>query len=110
MIYVFDIDGTVCNNTYGKYDEAKPFVDRVQTINKLFDEGNEVIFFTARGMNTFAGDIEKVNKKYYDFTMKQLLSWGLRYTKLVLGKPAADFYVDDKGINDEDYFKTNPST
>ena len=28
------------------------------------------------------------------------------FTDLRLGKPSADYYIDDKGINDGDFFKT----
>ena len=34
-IYSFDIDGTICSNTYGKYDKAQPFLDRIESINTL---------------------------------------------------------------------------
>jgi len=106
MIYVFDIDGTICNNTNGKYDTAIPFVERIKKINKLFDEGNNIIFFTARGMKTFNNNLEKVYEKYYNFTSEQLKNWNVKYHQLILGKPSADFYIDDKGIKDEDYFRT----
>ena len=35
MIYVFDIDGTICSNTWGDYENAKPFLDRIKK-NNLF--------------------------------------------------------------------------
>ena len=50
MKYVFDIDGTICTNTAGEYENAKPFRDRIVKINKLYDDGNVIIFQTARGM------------------------------------------------------------
>ena len=40
--YVFDIDGTICTNTNGNYEEAKPFKERIQFINSLVDEGNKI--------------------------------------------------------------------
>jgi len=30
--------------------------------------------------------------------------WGCKYHQLFLGKPSGDFYIDDKGINDTDFF------
>ena len=36
MTYVFDIDGTICYNTGGNYDNAYPFVERVKKVNMLF--------------------------------------------------------------------------
>lgn len=107
MIYVFDIDGTICNNTYGEYQKATPFIERIEHINNLYEKGNEIIFFTARGMGRYKGDVEKVHKEFYEFTKNQLDSWKVKYHKLLLGKPSADIFIDDKGIKDEDYFGAN---
>ena len=35
--YVFDIDGTVCTNTYGDYENAQPLEERIKIVNKLSD-------------------------------------------------------------------------
>ena len=44
------------------------------------------------------------DRAFYEFTKEQLDGWGVRYHQLFLGKPAGDFYIDDKGIKDEDFF------
>ena len=36
--YIFDIDGTICNNTYGNYQEAQPFEERILFINNLYEK------------------------------------------------------------------------
>ena len=102
MKYVFDIDGTICNNTYGKYEE--PYADRIARINSLFDRGNKIVFFTARGMGSTGDDRTLAIEKYYEFTFNQLVSWGVNFHELILGKPSADMYIDDKGIHDEQFF------
>lgn len=107
MIYVFDIDGTICNNTFGNYEQAEPFTDRINFINKLHDDGNKIVFFTARGMKTLNGDIGEVYKKYFEFTEMQLKKWKVKYDQLRLGKPSGDLYIDDKGVNDADFFRTS---
>ena len=61
-------------------------------------------------MNTFKNNQIKAIQKYYSLTEQQLRKWNIKYHNLILGKPAADFYIDDKGINDEDYFRTNVCT
>ena len=38
-------------------------------------------------------------------SLKQLCSWGCMFNDLWLGKPSGDFYIDDKGINSNDFFK-----
>ena len=89
--YVFDIDGTICTNTFGKYDLASPYVERINFVNKLYEEGNYIKFFTARGSST--------GIDWRDLTKKQLSKWGVLYHELILGKPEGDLYIDDKGYN-----------
>mgnify|MGYP001162510626 FL=1 len=106
MRYNVDIDGTICypGKGDGRYTLAVPRWDRIQKINDLYIKGHEIIYHTARGMSTFENDREKAHEKYYDFTLKQLCGWGCMFNDLYLGKPAADYYIDDKGINSEDFF------
>lgn len=103
--YCFDVDGTICNNTWGKYGEAVPIEERIEVVNRLYDEGNYIIYFTARGMGTCNGDLSKVNKMWYNFTLSQLKNWNCKFHELQLGKPNADFFVDDKGISDKNFFR-----
>lgn len=104
-IYVFDIDGTICSNTFGEYEKAEPIKARINTINTLYDSGNTIIFQTARGMGSSGNDSQLAIEKWRDFTISQLNEWGVKYHKLFLGKPAGDIYVDDKGQNDILFFE-----
>ena len=40
--YCFDIDGTICTNTWGEYEDAEPFFDRIKIINELYEKGNHI--------------------------------------------------------------------
>ena len=102
--YVFDVDGTVCTQTDGDYKNAQPLRDRINKINNLYDAGNKIFFLTARGMGRTKNDYHESYRLFYEFTHDQLVSWGLKFHKLFLGKPAADLYVDDKGVKDENFF------
>ena len=107
MIYVVDIDGTICNTPVGQYEKSEPMMDRIEKLNKLYDEGNSIVFYTARGMGRFDGDPDAATKAaalLTDLTKEQLKSWGCRYHSLILGKPHADYFIDDKGINSSDFF------
>tara|TARA_Y100001938_G_scaffold147864_1_gene230085 strand:- start:700 stop:1053 length:354 start_codon:yes stop_codon:yes gene_type:complete len=105
MIYVFDIDGTVCSNTNGSYEDAEPFVKRIDKINKLYDNGAKIIYMTARGMGRSNNDRDFAYNEFYDFTYKQLTEWGAKFHELYLGKPEADIFVDDKGQWSEIFFQ-----
>jgi glycerol-3-phosphate cytidylyltransferase len=42
-------------------------------------------------------------------TESQIKRWGIRYTKLILGKPSFDFFIDDKNEKIEEFkSKVNP--
>lgn len=104
MRYVFDLDGTLCTNTDGQYHVAESIDQRIKFLNNLYDNGHHITILTARGMSTYQNDSKKANARWYDFTKKQLDAWGIKYHELFLGKPAGDFYIDDKAVKDVDFF------
>ena len=105
MKYVFDIDGTICTTNGSDYENSEPIIDRIQKINKLYDEGHTVVFQTARGMGRTDDNILQAYEMFFEMTADQLENWGVKYHRLFLGKPSGDIYIDDKGIRDSDYFK-----
>jgi hypothetical protein len=107
MKYVFDLDNTLCMTSGNNYEKAEPIVERIHYVNRLFHEGNTIVVYTARGMGSRHDNQIKAINKYYSFTEQQLQSWGLKYHTLILGKPSADFYIDDKGVESEDFFRAN---
>lgn len=105
MRYIFDIDGTICTQTEGDYTQAQPKKQRIEKVNKLFDEGHTIIMMTARGMGRSNNNTKESYEMFFDLTKEQLDSWGVKYHALFLGKPAGDFYIDDKGVKDSDFFE-----
>jgi hypothetical protein len=103
--YVFDLDLTLCSHSAKGYEHAKPLKNRIQVVNQLYDEGHHLTIFTARGMSTFGGVKLFAKVRWRGTTRRQLKAWGVRYHKLVLGKPAGDVYVDDKGVLADDFFR-----
>jgi hypothetical protein len=102
MKYMVDIDGTICTNTDGDYPNAIPIMHRIQYFNMLYDAGQEIHYWTARGGNT--------GKDWSELTLKQLAEWGVKYTTAKTGKPSYDVWVDDKAHNVNLYFysRTQP--
>ncbi|MAG26997.1 hypothetical protein CMI47_15775 [Candidatus Pacearchaeota archaeon] len=105
MTYVFDIDGTICSLTNGNYGFAIPYMDRIEKINQLYDEGNTIIFHTARGMGRSDNSVASACTAFEEDTKRQLKGWGVKYHHLFLGKPSGDIYIDDKGISDDSFFQ-----
>lgn len=89
---VVDIDGVIAKlHPENKYEESLPNEEVIRIINQLYDWGNEIVLFTARGYVTGI-DWEQTTKD-------QLLHWGVKYHSLHFGKPNADFYIDDKMLS-----------
>jgi uncharacterized HAD superfamily protein len=97
-----DIDGTICNNTNGKYEEAQPYQHMIELVNELYDDGHYIIFHTARGMGYCNGVPNQAATKWYKLTQNQLDEWGVKYNELHLGKILADVYIDDRGFRIKD--------
>tara|TARA_B110000908_G_C10267203_1_gene465456 strand:- start:1184 stop:1492 length:309 start_codon:yes stop_codon:yes gene_type:complete len=96
-----DIDDTICfynKVSQGKMDYSKaiPYLERINKINKLYDEGHKIIYWTARGSVT--------QKLWFNITYQQLKNWNCKFHELKMGKPAYDLFIDDKNINSETYF------
>jgi len=97
-IYCFDLDETLCHNFEKDYLNSTPIVDMIDKVNYLYEQGNTIKIFTARGMGKFSGDVDKVNDAYYDLTKIQLEKWGVKYHELHLGKQSFDYFIDDKNL------------
>ena len=103
-IYVFDLDGTLCSDTKGDYQAAKPHVNRIKVVNTLYSEGHYIVISTARGMGSSKNNREFAENTWLAITSEQLNKCGILHHELHLGKPAGDFYIDDKAISDSDFF------
>jgi hypothetical protein len=91
--YCIDIDNTICECPFPMpYKEATPITKRIESLNRIYDEGYYIILATAR------------TERYREITERQLKEWGVKYDELHFGKPIADLYVDDKAMTDQRFF------
>jgi len=97
MIYMVDIDNTICYTNASDYENSKPIQERIDHFNKLYDEGNEIHYWTARGANS--------HLDWRQFTERQLEEWEVKYTTVRFHKPHYEIWIDDKAINVNEYFK-----
>ena len=96
-----DIDETICQRetsvdfgTTHDYSKAKPIRENIEKINKLYDEGHTIVYWTARG-----------SRKQIDWTVltsKQLNEWGAKYHELRVYKPFYDLFIEDKSLRIEE--------
>lgn len=82
--YLIDIDGTICDDIPNEEPErmphAKVYPDALETLNKWFDEGHIVTFFTSR------------TEAHREVTEQWLKENGFRYHGLLMGKPRGGNY------------------
>lgn len=97
MIVFVDIDETICSAVSdGDYSQAAPIVENINKINSLYEDGDQIIYWTARGTGT--------GIDWREITTKQFDEWGVKYHELRFGKPIYDLFIDDKNINSRNYF------
>jgi len=103
---LFDIDGTICRQVKageGYYD-LEPFPEAIEVINKLYDEGFKIIFYTSRFMGFNKGNVINVYRTDgYAFTRNQLEKWGVKFHEIHMGKPQSHLVIDDRSV----FFENN---
>lgn len=95
-IALVDIDETICyyeDQNNRRYNLSIPIQENIDKINKLYDEGWEITYWTARGSNS--------RIDYTEYTRQQLKGWGCKFHNLITGttdnpKPHFDLVIDDK--------------
>ena len=78
MKIIVDIDGTICFNKNSDYPNSLPRYNQIDKINKLFDEGCHITYWTARGGSC--------GINFYDLTKQQLDEWGAKHHDLSVGE------------------------
>jgi len=96
MLIYIDIDETICTKTDdGDYSLAQPIVENIKKANRLYDNGNTVIYWTARGSVT--------GIDWREVTEKQFEKWKVKYHELRFGKPPYDLMICDKTMHPKDW-------
>ena len=82
--FLIDIDGTICDDIPNEQPErmgtAKVYPDALATLNKWYDEGHIITFFTSR------------TEAHRTITEKWLKDNGFKYHGMVMGKPRGGNY------------------
>ncbi|MAF24443.1 hypothetical protein CL634_02555 [bacterium] len=95
MIIYIDIDETICYYKGERsYEKAIPIHKNIRIANDLYDQGNTIVYWTARGAVT--------GIDHTDLTKQQFKDWGVKYHELRLDKPYYDLFIDDRTLNSFD--------
>lgn len=99
-LFLIDIDGTICddipNEESDKFATAEHFPDALETLNKWYDEGHNISFFTAR------------ESKHREVTEKWLKEKGFKFHSLIMDKPRIKdgeiyHWIDNKPVKATTY-------
>ena len=82
--YLIDIDGTICddipNEEPVRMATAEHYPDALETINKWYNQGHIITYFTSR------------TEDHREVTEKWLAKFGFKYQGLLMGKPRGGNY------------------
>lgn len=82
--YLIDIDGTICDDIPNEEPErmatAQVYPDALVTLNKWYDEGHVICFFTSR------------TEAHREVTEAWLAKHGFKYHSMLMGKPRGGNY------------------
>ncbi len=82
--YLIDIDGTICDDIPNEEPErmltAAVYPDALVTLNKWYEDGHQICFFTSR------------TEQHREYTETWLKKHGFKYHSLLMGKPRGGNY------------------
>jgi len=82
---LIDIDGTVSedipNEESDRFRDANVLANSIESVNKLYDNGNTITFFTAR------------TEEHREVTESWLNKHGFKYHSLLMNKPRGGNYI-----------------
>lgn len=100
MIIYVDIDETICYTPYRNYNGCVPYYDNIEKVNQLYDDGHEIVYWTARGTTS--------GIDWSELTKQQLSDWKCKFHRIeTLKKPNFDILIDDRAINSKLSWKSN---
>lgn len=110
---IVDLDGTLTiDNKSKEYSEKEPNLQLIQKLSEYKNNGFYIIIFTARNMNTYNGDLQKIEKYTLPIIKRWLLDHAVPYDEIIIGKPWCGFdgfYIDDKSIRPSEFINNSYS-
>lgn len=97
-----DIDDTISFTLNRDWENAKPNIPLIEKLNKLYDEGWDIWYVTARG-NLSCKSRAEAEERYRPGIEKWFKQYNVKYTGLSFQKILASYYIDDKSITPQNF-------
>lgn len=108
LTLIFDIDGTLCpiKNKEERYEDLVPYPKMLEQVKAYHNEGAYIILHTSRNMNSYQGNLGRINVTTAKVLLDWLEKWEVPYDEIIYGKPwpgKTGFYVDDRAIRPNEF-------
>lgn len=107
---IVDLDETITVCAINGYANALPNLVVIARLAEYRRKGFEIVVNTSRNMNTYGGNIGKINM----YTLPVILAWlqqhDVGFDEIHVGKPwcgREGFYVDDRAIRPSEFLRLN---
>ncbi len=100
---VIDVDDTILTTVNRDYANSRPIAGVVDKLREARSKGWHIILYTARGMGRSNGHIELVEDEVVHEIASFCAEWNVPYDELMVGKPWAAMYVDDKAVTPKQF-------
>lgn len=114
--FIVDIDDTILTTPLkenGKYDydNSEPIFPVISKLQELRHAGHTIILFTARGMKTYQGDVERIEEVHRDRLEGFIQRWNVPCDNLIFGKPwgSNPIYLDNRNLSLSSFLLSKPN-
>lgn len=106
---VCDLDGTLTHDDKSvDYEDKLPNVAVIEKLRLYKADDYKVVIQTARNMNTYQGDLNKIRRFTLPIIEQWLMKHNVPFDEIIIGKPWCGehgFYLDDKAIRPDEFLK-----
>jgi capsule biosynthesis phosphatase len=100
---VCDVDDTILFTTNRDYNNSIPYEPVCQKLREAKKLGWRIVLHTARGIGRSGGNIDLVRSEVETEIVTFCNKYNVPFDELVLGKPWARYYVDDKALRPDEF-------
>jgi len=100
-----DVDDTICFTQNRDYERSVPNTPMIEKLREARGLGYTIILHTARGQGRSNNNVASVADQVFDEIESFCKRFDVPYDDIVLYKPLAILYIDDKAIRPDEFLR-----
>jgi len=104
-----DVDDTICFTENFDYTASTPNEPVIAKLREARTHGWRIVLYTARGQGRSGGRIELISADVFEEVRSFCERFDVPFDEIVVGKPLARWYVDDKAIRPDEFVELDLS-